>query len=615
MNASTPLTPLTPLTPSTTGLSSRPYHNWGRSFTPDSPSTAPPGFVTPWIESKVFAKRDMIGRTPIPVHIPPGSATTSEATSDDDSLHDNTDGGSGGGGKNESPPLAMEDALSTLGLILCPIAAAGFSVSAFIVTVVGGAPLKTAAVPFWITSVLFVESSLLGGKAGPHHTTESALVICVILSVILFAANASHAWPWSVLLAITYGASACSSKRLSSSSGWSFYSAFLSAFRRTSLVLLGLLCVGAAVLAVGMLMFKPEAFGTISTVTLDSGDPLEVFWSCEGGEGGAIKAPTYMIEGDSSHGAAAFWPLQRELSARGLRSCVFDKPGQGWSSSLLRLSQDLDNTMALSYVATGEAPPYRLVGMGDGGASVYRFALQRPADVDAIIFLDVRGDAVEWRAHAAARNTTAEAMMKHRAAALASRRRNLQILHLVVAPLGLGWFFFRPDVNPYAHSKRFIAVYQWLHWTGKADQGHISTAQDGLLRQSFLSYHGTFDRADPRLNGTPILQIISNPANASSSAAASSSFGPEDDEEDDIDCINECDDLNNDHQDIANKEALFKWKDRLFVASVTNNPSIAFCSYADCDDHFPLRYPGFVAEVIHNRHRGHPVEQTLSYHA
>ncbi len=44
---------------------------------------------------------------------------------------------------------------------------------------------------------------------------------------------------------------------------------------------------------------------------------------------------------------------------------------------------------ALIFKATGEVPPYRLVGWGGGAMNVYAYALHRPEDVDSLVFLDV----------------------------------------------------------------------------------------------------------------------------------------------------------------------------------------------------------------------------------
>ena len=215
-----------------------------------------------------------------------------------------------------------------------------------------------------------------------------------------------------------------------------------------------------------------------------------------------------MLDADASHGAADLWPLQRELTARGLRSCVLDKPGQGWSSPYHPSQQGLDPLTATSlmYAATGESPPYRLVGWGGGGENVWRYALKRPGDVDSLVFLDTYGDGVEWRAYAAARmpfgptpnastattattatNTATKeghqaadgsqldgtstgtgtgddddeeeedvaAMMAYRAADLSARRRTFQLVRLLAVPFGLGPLLFQPPADAYDYPERF----------------------------------------------------------------------------------------------------------------------------------------------------------------
>lgn len=294
--------------------------------------------------------------------------------------------------------------------VLCPVAAAGLAVNVCFFAQMG--PLQTAstAVPIWLTTLLL--SALLSGGGGPRY---AAALLSALLSALLLVAGSHEAWPWSLLLGAVYLTNPSSSSpsfspppekfgsvlhgdfsehpaapsRLSKAAA-SFSAAF-------SLGVLTALCAGAAVLCAGTLAWDPSDYGTTATITLGTGETLDIFFNCEGGSDAASPSvpsakyspPTLMIDADASHGATDFWPLQRELTARGLRSCVFDKPGQGWSSDF-RPSQAVDPLTATSlmYEATGERAPFGLVGWGGGGENVYEYALRRPQDVQAIAFLD-----------------------------------------------------------------------------------------------------------------------------------------------------------------------------------------------------------------------------------
>jgi hypothetical protein len=85
----------------------------------------------------------------------------------------------------------------------------------------------------------------------------------------------------------------------------------------------------------------------------------------------------------------------------------------------------------------------------------------------------------------------------------------------------------------------------------------------------FLDYHGDFDLRDTRLEGLPLLHVMSKPKEE----------GGTDDDTDDNDT--EIDD--NDDGDVAAREKAFGFQDRLFTANVTGNPSLAFCTFVDCD--------------------------------
>jgi hypothetical protein len=119
-----------------------------------------------------------------------------------------------------------------------------------------------------------------------------------------------------------------------------------------------------------------------------------------------------------------------------------------------------------------------------------------------------------------------------------------------------------------------------------------AAAQGGWLQQGFLDYRGAFDgQAGPALAGTPVLHIMSNPANTTTTTTTTTTMPSKEGGADDDD-------------DVAAKEAAVYWQDRLFVANVTGNPSFAFCTEADCDQGFPLRYPAFTAEAIRSRFVG-----------
>jgi pimeloyl-ACP methyl ester carboxylesterase len=291
-----------------------------------------------------------------------------------------------------------------------------------------------------------------------------------------------------------------------------------------SLVLLALLSLGGAVQLNWSLryMYSPEARGMQrSDVVLGNGRTLSLYWHCEGGydgdgsdsgsssgisssNNGAVggggsassrasntrgsnssnsgSVVTHMLNADASHGAADLWPLQRELTVRGLRSCVFDKPGQGWADNYAPdQAMDFSTTaMALLFEAMKEPAPYRLVGWGGGAADMYSYAKNRPEDVEGLVFLDAYSDAVEWRSWAYGNGASVEEMMDYRASDLASRKTSFTLIRLALVPFGLSPLLFRPDPSSYALPELFD-VYRYFYWLDKVIGWVVSGSYSGWV--------------------------------------------------------------------------------------------------------------------------------------
>ena len=101
-------------------------------------------------------------------------------------------------------------------------------------------------------------------------------------------------------------------------------------------------------------------------VKLDDGSGREysIHYLCAGAVNSSL--PVFMIEGDSGRSHADFLPLQRALGGVGRRSCVWDKPGLGFSGYLFSDTRDYSAFYHQLMTGLDQSPPYAMVGYGAG---------------------------------------------------------------------------------------------------------------------------------------------------------------------------------------------------------------------------------------------------------
>lgn len=92
----------------------------------------------------------------------------------------------------------------------------------------------------------------------------------------------------------------------------------------------------------------------------------------------------HRIDADGSHGLPDFYGIQAYLAQAGRRSCIWDKPGLGWSDSYYADQGPDPMTFYHNMItAFGEKGPFIFVGWGGGGEIVYAYALQHPEMVSS----------------------------------------------------------------------------------------------------------------------------------------------------------------------------------------------------------------------------------------
>lgn len=107
-------------------------------------------------------------------------------------------------------------------------------------------------------------------------------------------------------------------------------------------------------------------------------------------EGPRSDAPTVWLEAGAFSGAADFAAIQQALTAKGLRSCAYDRAGLGYSDTGPKprdgeaISGDLEKLIA----ASGERGPFILAGHSMAGLYMRLFAVRNPDEVAGMVLLD-----------------------------------------------------------------------------------------------------------------------------------------------------------------------------------------------------------------------------------
>jgi len=107
-------------------------------------------------------------------------------------------------------------------------------------------------------------------------------------------------------------------------------------------------------------------------------------------EGPRSAAPVVWMESGAFSGAADFAAIQQKLTAKGLRSCAYDRAGMGYSDvgpgprDGDAIVGDLEKLIA----ASGEAGPFVMMGHSMAGLYLRQYALRNPDKVVGLVLLD-----------------------------------------------------------------------------------------------------------------------------------------------------------------------------------------------------------------------------------
>lgn len=141
-------------------------------------------------------------------------------------------------------------------------------------------------------------------------------------------------------------------------------------------------------------------------------------------EGPKDARPVIWMEAGAFSGAADFAAIQQKLTAKGHRSCAYDRAGMGYSETGPKprdgdaIVGDMEKLMA----ASGEPGPYVLMGHSMAGLYLRQFAARNPDKVVGLVLLDA---------------VTPEMIGQRAASRFAMRMKNISQFGAVAGTLGL----------------------------------------------------------------------------------------------------------------------------------------------------------------------------------
>ncbi|KAL9652485.1 hypothetical protein ABK040_000057 [Willaertia magna] len=227
-------------------------------------------------------------------------------------------------------------------------------------------------------------------------------------------------------------------------------------------IFMALLINGGVTLA-NRVRFPPR--GDFVKVPLSGGRAQSIHYLCDGPRNNSI--PVFMIEGDFSHGMADYYGIQIALKELGRRSCIWDKPGLGYSDYLYADQYDESSFYHNFITSIGETGPFIFVGWGGGGQIIYKYALLHPEMVYSLTFLDVYPDNIEFISERDLKNLTQPEYENFYNREMAGRQALLRIINGLGVPWGLMPIFV-PSGNSWPESLReeknwfFLTEKTWI---------------------------------------------------------------------------------------------------------------------------------------------------------
>jgi pimeloyl-ACP methyl ester carboxylesterase len=159
--------------------------------------------------------------------------------------------------------------------------------------------------------------------------------------------------------------------------------------RMLARMLLGIVVVIAVWIAAGAAMVAVAGPFAPSGRYVDIGG-RKLRLVCEGPAQSVGGAPTVWMEAGAFGLAADFAAIQQKLTAKGIRSCAYDRAGMGWSDPgpKPRDSEAIVGDLEKLIAASGERGPFILMGHSMAGLHTRLFAARNPDKVAGLVLIE-----------------------------------------------------------------------------------------------------------------------------------------------------------------------------------------------------------------------------------
>jgi len=172
----------------------------------------------------------------------------------------------------------------------------------------------------------------------------------------------------------------------------------------------------------------------------------------------ANNKPVFLFEGSVSHGLADYLNLQILLKEQNRRSCIWNKPGLGYSDYVLTSIKSFQPFYHNLITSLGEKGPFEFVGWGAGGSFLYEYASNHPEMFKSLTFLDVSPVNIEFKIKGELNNWTDSQTESYKKSELAGRMSLFGIINGLGVPWGL-MSIFAPTPKTY-----FANLLGEIHW-------------------------------------------------------------------------------------------------------------------------------------------------------
>ncbi|CAF0715670.1 unnamed protein product [Brachionus calyciflorus] len=200
------------------------------------------------------------------------------------------------------------------------------------------------------------------------------------------------------------------------------------------LVVICFMINGASKEAIGKSKYPARGQIVELKISNTSNTKVKFHFLCDGPK---TDKPVFLFEGSGSHGMADYLSLQILLKKNNRRSCIWDKPGLGYSDYLTTDFKSHGDMYDYLIDSLGEKGPFELVGWGGGGSLIYEYASRRPENVRSLTFLDSGVFDMEFKIIKKLKNWSDSELEKYKKSEYFSRKSLFSLINGIGVPFGL----------------------------------------------------------------------------------------------------------------------------------------------------------------------------------